>query len=161
MGIVFMTRAFLPSMLADGEPCKIANVASAAGFLPPPSMTAYAATKAGVVGLSECLAMELAGSNVSVLMIAPGIINTNIVTRNKLVSDNFSDEQLARLQSHYKNKGCHPSVVARDIARVVCTNKLVLPTGPTAALALFIVRLSRRLARWFAVKSAPEMGYWE
>lgn len=71
MGVVNGIRAFLPAMRAAGGERWVVNVASAAGFAPAPSMSAYAASKHAVVGLSEVLAMELEGSGArmsSVLM---------------------------------------------------------------------------------------------
>lgn len=161
MGPVHVTQAFLPHMLNENHARKIINVASGAGFMPPPSMTPYAATKHGVVGFSECLAQELYDTNVDVMMVAPGIINTNIVQRNAFVSPNFTDKQLERLQNYYGNNGCHPSVVANDIVKATTKNILVLNTGPFASVMSFLLRISRRLARWFTVRSAPKVGYWE
>lgn len=59
LGVVHCIRAFLPAMRGAGGPRKIVNVASAAGFSPLPNMSAYAASKHAVVGLSEVLAQEL------------------------------------------------------------------------------------------------------
>lgn len=57
MGMVLMTRAFLPGMRRAGTRAAIVNVASTAGFAPAACMSAYAASKHAVVGLSEVLAM--------------------------------------------------------------------------------------------------------
>jgi len=53
MGVVHGLQAFLPRLLAQDRPAHIVNTASMAGLVPNPGMTAYSATKAAVVGLSE------------------------------------------------------------------------------------------------------------
>src|SRR5512134_1099272 len=76
LGIVHCIQAFLPAMRAAGGERKIVNVASLAGVAPAPNMSAYAASKHAVIGLSEVLALELHDSPISVLIVCPGIINT-------------------------------------------------------------------------------------
>lgn len=55
----------------------ILNVASVAGFTPGPNMAVYHATKAYVLSLSEAVAEELRGSNVTVTALCPGATQTN------------------------------------------------------------------------------------
>ena len=59
------------------EKGRILNVASVAGFVPGPNMAVYHATKAFVVSLSEAVAEELRGSNVTVTALCPGATQTN------------------------------------------------------------------------------------
>jgi 3-oxoacyl-[acyl-carrier protein] reductase len=68
------TRAVLPSMLAQGRGriVNIASVAAIAGGRLVRNATAYAAAKAGVVGLTKALAIEVAESGVTVNALAPG-----------------------------------------------------------------------------------------
>lgn len=54
---------------------RIINIASRA-WLGNPGQTNYSASKAGIIGLSRALALELGKYNVSVNVIAPGLINT-------------------------------------------------------------------------------------
>lgn len=70
------TRAFLPDMLAAGYG-RIVNVASVTGpYVANPHESAYAAAKAGMVGLTRALALEVAGRGVTVTAVAPGWIDT-------------------------------------------------------------------------------------
>jgi NAD(P)-dependent dehydrogenase (short-subunit alcohol dehydrogenase family) len=66
LGIVHCIDAFLPAMRKAGGPRKIVNVASLAGVAPAPNMSAYAASKHAVIGLSEVLALELYDTELSV-----------------------------------------------------------------------------------------------
>ncbi|HQR25249.1 MAG TPA: SDR family NAD(P)-dependent oxidoreductase [Steroidobacteraceae bacterium] len=158
MGIVHCVRAFLPAMRAAGGARKIVNVASLAGFAPAPNMSAYAASKHAVVGLSEALALELHDTDVSVLIVCPGIINTAIVHVSP-TSASISDAQKEKLQRYYATVGCHPSVVAEDIVRAVERDAIVLPTGPMAGVGYRLMRLSRRLARRLTISGAKQSGY--
>ena len=54
------------------------NIASMAGLLEGPDMSAYSVTKAGVVKLSEVLDMELAPHNVSITVVCPAFFPTNL-----------------------------------------------------------------------------------
>ena len=158
LGIVHCVDAFLPAMRAAGGKRKIVNVASLAGFAPAPNMSAYAASKHAVVGLSEVLALELHDTGISVLIVCPGIINTPIVHVSG-TAPGMTDAQLAKLQKYYDTDGCHPSVVAEDIVRAVENDAIVLPTGPMARVGYVLMRLSRRLARKLTISGAKKSGY--
>ena len=158
LGIVHCIRAFLPAMRAAGGVRKIVNVASLAGFAPAPNMSAYAASKHAVVGLSEVLAMELHDTDISVLVVCPGIINTAIVHVSPTASG-MSEAQIRRLQQYYADEGCHPGVVAADVVRSVENDDGFLFTGPAAKLGSAAMRISRRLARRLTIAAARKSGY--
>jgi NAD(P)-dependent dehydrogenase (short-subunit alcohol dehydrogenase family) len=159
MGIVHFTRAFLPAMRREGGARKVVNVASLAGVAPAPNMSAYAASKHAVVGLSEVLSLELAGSEISVLVVCPGIIHTNITEANSMVAPGFGEDNLARLQQYYRDKGAHPRVVAEDMLRAIEKGNIYEFTGPMARTSSFIARVSRRLARKLTLLAARESCY--
>jgi short-subunit dehydrogenase len=71
-----LTGLFLPGMLQRRRG-GILNVASVAGFLPGPGMAVYYATKACVLSLTEAMAEELNGTNVTVTALCPGPTVTN------------------------------------------------------------------------------------
>ena len=159
MGIVHCIQAFLPAMRAAGGERKIVNVASVAGVAPAPNMSAYAASKHAVIGLSEVLALELHGTPVSVLVVCPGIINTNIVNAAGMTAPGIGAGQLQKLQRYYVAHGCLPDVVAEGIVGSVLADDLYLFVGPAARLAAVAARLSRRLTRWLTLRGARESGY--
>jgi short-subunit dehydrogenase len=72
-----MTLAVLPRMLARGSGL-IVNVSSVGGRLPIIHETAYCASKSALCGWSEAMAVDLYGSGVSVKLIEPGPVDTEI-----------------------------------------------------------------------------------
>jgi len=70
-----VAKAVAPHMKARGGG-KIINVASVAGLRPFPAMGIYSVSKAGVIMLTQVLALELASDNIQVNCIAPGVIKT-------------------------------------------------------------------------------------
>lgn len=76
-GVVNMTKAFLPELLARPE-AAVLNVSSMGGFLPVPGQAAYGASKAAVKLFTEALYAETRGTNLTVTVVFPGGVATNI-----------------------------------------------------------------------------------
>jgi NAD(P)-dependent dehydrogenase (short-subunit alcohol dehydrogenase family) len=161
MGVVNGCQIFGPQMVAAGGQRFLVNVASTASATPLPNMSAYAASKFAVEGLNTVLAMELEGSDLQVIGIHPGIINTPIVHDRKAVAASISDRQLGKLQHFYKTRGCAPSVVAEAIlAAVMAGGKDKVFVGPLAKLGTLIRRFaSPRLARTLTLGNARAIGF--
>ncbi|MBV8667179.1 MAG: SDR family NAD(P)-dependent oxidoreductase [Burkholderiaceae bacterium] len=159
MGVVHGCRYFIPHMLAAGGARQVLNVASSAGNYPAPSMAAYAASKYAVAGFSEVLKMELHDTQIGVTTVCPGVINTAITTTGSQVAASFPESQIAKLRAYYQRKGCDPSVVAEDIVRATQKGQDICLTGPGAALAYHVKRISVGLVRFVTIKAAKVIGY--
>jgi NAD(P)-dependent dehydrogenase (short-subunit alcohol dehydrogenase family) len=80
-GTFLCTQAALPDMLAAGGG-RIVNIASVAGLTGYAYVTAYCASKHGVVGLTRALARELASQRITVNAVCPGYAETDMVETN-------------------------------------------------------------------------------
>ncbi len=69
---------------------RIVNISSVVGATGNPGQGNYAASKAGMVGMSKSLAAEVASRNITVNCVAPGFIAT-------AMTDKLNDEQRARI----------------------------------------------------------------
>jgi len=79
-GAFLCARAALADMYAAGWG-RIVNVASIAGLKGEPYISAYCASKHGMVGMTRALAHEAATKGVTVNAVCPGYVDTEIVTR--------------------------------------------------------------------------------
>jgi meso-butanediol dehydrogenase/(S,S)-butanediol dehydrogenase/diacetyl reductase len=77
-GVFLMSRAAIPALAAAKG--AIVNIASVAGKRGYAGGTGYCASKFAVVGLTQALAMELAGQDVRVNAVCPGILPTHMWT---------------------------------------------------------------------------------
>lgn len=92
-------RAALPSLKAAGGGT-IVNIASAAALRPLEHRTAYCSAKAALVMFGKALAMDLAGDNIRVNAICPGIIDTPLF-RSSYEKAADADAELQRILDRY------------------------------------------------------------
>ncbi len=76
-GVWAMCKFALKPLMQAGNG-RIINIASVAGMMGNIGQANYAAAKAGVIGLSKTLAREMASRNLTVNVVAPGFIETNM-----------------------------------------------------------------------------------
>jgi short-subunit dehydrogenase len=101
-GVTETTRVCLPLLRAGNKPA-IVNVSSIAGKRGIPARSEYSASKFAVQGFSEALRAELAKDGIDVIVVNPGLTQTNF-SQNML-------EQKARLQMDHL-RGMTPAAVA-------------------------------------------------
>ncbi len=88
-GVAYGIQSFVPRMLASGEPGFVANTTSGDGAVTPlPTASVYAASKAGVAIITECLAEQLAdeGGRLAAGLLFPagaGLLSTGMWTADR------------------------------------------------------------------------------
>lgn len=143
MGVAHGIRAFVPRMLAQGDPCRVVNTASAAGLISVAGSSVYCVSKHAVVTLSECLQHELAreGAQVGVSVLCPAFVPTGISdsARNRppeLATDNPLGEPYARQVRKAVESGrlSAAEVAATTLEAVKAGRFYVIPHGKIKAL---------------------------
>jgi len=107
-GAYFCTRAAAKVMLRQ-KYGRIVSLSSVVGLRGNPGQTAYAASKAGILGLTKAAAKELAGRDITVNAVAPGFIETDMTA---VLPDKARAAMLSAIP-----KGCPGS--PEDVARAV------------------------------------------
>jgi uncharacterized oxidoreductase len=102
LGTIRMTYAFLPHLVTRDD-AAILNVTSALAFVPWPVTPTYSATKAALHSFSESLRVQLAGTPVQVIEVAPPGVRTALMGQqddpNSMPLDEFLTEALALLDA--------------------------------------------------------------
>ena len=115
-GVIYGCQAAVPKMRAQGRGY-IINVASAAGLLAPPSMSAYNVTKAGVVSLSETLFAEYRTQGIHVSVVCPTFFRTNIIGAMRGATTKKEDAQVIRWMERSKIQAPDVDKAAVDSVR--------------------------------------------
>ena len=148
LGVVHGCHYFLPAMIEAGSGGHVVNVASAAGYMPLPAQSAYAATKFAVLGLSEALRAEIAQYGIGVTAVCPGFIDTQIVETARvrgIVADPLTQQ---RARAFYRWRGYTAERVAHRILTAVQRNRAVAPVSLEAWLMYYGMRLMPGALRW-------------
>lgn len=153
MGVVRCCGAFLPEMLAGGRGGHIVNIASMLGYVGARGVSAYCATKFGVVGFSECLRAELFDQGIGVSAVCPGVIHTSIIADGILESSEEDVEEKRKvIEALYARRNYSPGRVARSIITAIRRNRAVVPVTPEAWILWYLARWAPWAARWLGRK---------
>ncbi|MCC7118404.1 MAG: SDR family NAD(P)-dependent oxidoreductase [Anaerolineales bacterium] len=142
-GVLYMTKAFLPHLLARPA-AHIANTSSMGGYLPVPGQTIYGASKAAVKLFTEGLYAELLDTNVKVTLIYPGAIGTNITANSGVAMP--GGEPSAK---ESKFKMLPADQAAEIIVRAMEQDRYHVFVGSDAKFMDFLRRLNAKMATQF------------
>ncbi|MCP1418073.1 NADP-dependent 3-hydroxy acid dehydrogenase YdfG [Pseudomonas laurylsulfativorans] len=127
-GVINGIRSFVPLLLSQGRPAHVINTASLAGLVSSPLMAPYNVTKQAVVALSETLHYELAmiGAPVSVSVLCPGPVASEIMASNQVVDSAGSD--FSQLLDSTIRQGMTPAELAAQVFAAVAEKRFwILP----------------------------------
>jgi len=105
-------HAVVPHMIAQGGG-RIVNISSFVGQMGNFGQSNYSAAKAGIIGFTKSLAIELARNNISVNAVCPGFVNTEMW---RSVPPNIQEKILERIPMH---RVAEPDEVARGVRFLV------------------------------------------
>ncbi len=111
LGTLFAMRAALPYMLARRKGV-VVNFSGGGAVSPFPRFSAYAASKAAVVRLTETVAEEVKDSGIRVNTIAPGAVNTRLLDQVLAAGERAGKEFHAKAQEQKRNGGTSPEKAA-------------------------------------------------
>ena len=134
-GPVNLIRFFMEDLTKDKSEQYIVNVSSMGGFFPFPGQTVYGASKAALKILTEGLYAELMDSNVHVMVVFPGAINTDIAKNSNVEIDNVNGSY----------KLLEADQAAAQIIKGMEKNKFKLFLGSDSKFLKFLYKIN---AKW-------------
>ena len=123
-GVFLFSKAFSKQLILQNEGWKIINISSIAGKKGSATFGAYNASKAGVIRLTESIALDLAKYSINVNSVCPSWVDTERVDTyvEHLYKDNLSHEEkrklhLSRIESSVPlGRYASPDDVAKAVA---------------------------------------------
>ena len=91
-GFYNVLRPALMPMIRARKPARIVTLSSVSGVIGNRGQVNYSASKAGIIGASKALAVELASRGITVNCVAPGLIKTDM--SEEILNSDFLDEVL-------------------------------------------------------------------
>ena len=91
-GFYNVLRPALMPMIRARKPARIVTLSSVSGVIGNRGQVNYSASKAGIIGASKALAVELASRGITVNCVAPGLIKTDM--SEEILNNDFLDEVL-------------------------------------------------------------------
>ncbi len=146
-GLTETTRAFLP-LLKQGTTPAIVNISSVLGKRAIPGRSLYSSSKFAVMGFSEAIRAELAKDGIDVLVVSPGLTQTNF-SKNML-------EQKAKIQLDHL-RGMTSEQVAVATLRAIERGSLDVTLTFKGKLLVLVNRFAPWVVDFFAKKKVREL----
>lgn len=140
LGTALGCETFLPWLREQPRRTHVVNVASIAASLAIPAMSAYSASKAGVVALSEAIAAECPRGRPGVTVACPGFFRSGLLDTWHFTSDTAAREARRRMDETRWTS----DRVARRLLRAVHCNRRYVVVGLRARWLWRLKRLTPR-----------------
>jgi short-subunit dehydrogenase len=134
-GVIYGCKFFLPYLL-EADEAHIVNMSSLAGLTGMKGQSSYSPTKFAVRGLSECLYVELARTNVGITCVHPGSVATNILQAARM------DESNRQKMLKFFHLAMPAEKAARLILRAIEKKRFKLVFCVESRLLNFLTRLT-------------------
>jgi NAD(P)-dependent dehydrogenase (short-subunit alcohol dehydrogenase family) len=125
-GVIRVTQQVLPVMRKQNSGGTIVNVSSVGGRIGVPVLSAYQSTKFALEGLSESLSYELEPFGISVVIIEPGFIRTNIINSSTSAEKALDPKSpyfplMQKVKNHFKSmmENASSSSPPEEVAKVI------------------------------------------
>jgi len=146
-GLTETTRVFLP-LLKQGVTPAIVNISSVVGKRALPARSLYSSSKFAVAGFSEAIRAELAKDGIDVLVVSPGLTQSNF-SKNML-------EQKARMPMDHM-RGMTSEEVAEATMKAIAKGKLDTTLTRNGKLLVLVNRFFPWIVDFFAKKKVREL----
>lgn len=163
-GVIHGIKAFVPALIAHGEPAHVINTASLAAFSGTGDHSPYCSSKAAVLSISQSLYSELRAwdTRVGVSVVCPGMVDTRIHEswRNRPEGDvpwsdrEWNDERHQAGSDAFQGSGVPPEEIARLTLEALTEDRFYVFNGPSWPDYL------RRQAEVLAVAANPPVVTW-
>lgn len=124
-----MSKSLIRSMIKNKN-CSIINMASVVGVAGNAGQCNYAASKAGLIGLTKSLAKEVAKKNIRVNAVAPGFIESEMTDKlsDKVIDEYLSNIPLGKLGT-IEDVANSVAFLASDMSKYITGQVLVVDGG--------------------------------
>lgn len=133
-GPLNLIRLFMEDLTKDKKEQYIVNVSSMGGFFPFPGQTIYGASKAALKIFTEGMYAELEKTNVRVMIVLPGAMDTNITKNSNVEVSTTKEESSFKMLS--------ASDGASQIINGIKKNKFKLFLGSDAKFLKFLYKIN-------------------
>jgi NAD(P)-dependent dehydrogenase (short-subunit alcohol dehydrogenase family) len=128
-GVIHGVEAFVPRMIAQGEPGHVVNTASMAGLIASQGLGVYNTTKYAVVGLSETLQKDLRAYGIGVSVLCPMGVATAIRQSERSRPAHLRSPAAPRGEPvTLMGRTIEPDEVAGQVLRAIRANRLYVIT---------------------------------
>ena len=121
--VIHGCRILLP-LLVDSGGGHLVNVASAAGLLGPPDLASYGVAKAGVISLSESLAVELVEEKIDVTVSCPTVFRSHLLDEEGHDSETMQGATFDGLQHEMETTSISSEDIAASLVEAMAKRRM-------------------------------------
>lgn len=135
-GTVYCTRYFLPELKIQDD-SRLVNIISGFALMGFPGKTAYGSSKSAIMGFTNALKTELAGTSAKVSMVIPPPLDTGLVSNGKHMDSIKKDKEAVFI----KKNSLPIAAVANTIVRRIEKGQFRIVVGTKTFWIDFLTRL--------------------